>query len=93
MKIQPTKMESVQLPPKAKPQSPPDAAAPDVKTDQLQLTTGRNERMKAALMNEPAVRPEVIERAKRLAADPNYPSPDILAKIAEKFIADAKSSK
>lgn len=66
---------------------------PEVQADQLQLKTGRNERMKEVLMNEPAVRPEVIERAKTLAADPNYPSPDILAKIAERFIADSKSSK
>lgn len=93
MKIQPAKMESVPLPAKAKPKSPADAAMPDVQTDQLQLKTGRNERMKQALMSEPAVRPEVVERAKKLAADPNYPSPDILAKIAERFISDAKNSK
>jgi hypothetical protein len=48
--------------------------------------------MKQALMSEPAVRPEVIERAKKLAADPNYPSADILAKIAERFINEAKNS-
>jgi len=93
MKIQPVKIENVQLPPKANPKSPADAAMPEVQADQLQLKTGRNERMKEVLMNEPAVRPEVIERAKALAADPNYPSPDILAKIAERFIADSKSSK
>jgi hypothetical protein len=93
MKIQPAKMESVPVPAKAKPKAPADAAVSDAQTDQLQLKTGRNERMKQALMREPDVRPEVVERAKKLAADPNYPSSDILAKIAEKFIADAKNSK
>ena len=93
MKIQPAKMESVPVPAKAKSKSTADAAAPDLQTDQLQLKTGRNDRMKEALMSQPEVRPEVVAMAKKLAADSTYPSSDVLAKIAEKFIADAKTSK
>jgi hypothetical protein len=39
--------------------------------------------LREALARTPEVRPEVVERGKQLAADPNYPSPDILSKVAE----------
>jgi hypothetical protein len=41
------------------------------------------------LQEQPDVRPEAVERAKNLAADPNYPGPGTLAGLAKLFIADA----
>jgi hypothetical protein len=42
--------------------------------------------LKAALQEQPEIRPEVVERAKLLAADPAYPSPDILRKVGEALL-------
>jgi hypothetical protein len=39
--------------------------------------------LKSALASQPAIRPEVVARARALAADPNYPSPQILRKVGE----------
>jgi hypothetical protein len=43
--------------------------------------------LKTALANQPAVRPEVVARARALAADPSYPSLDILRKVGESILA------
>lgn len=40
-----------------------------------------------ALARQPAVRPEVVERARALAADPHYPSPQIMKRVAEQIVA------
>jgi hypothetical protein len=37
--------------------------------------------LKAALQAQPEVRPEVVARARALAADPAYPSPEILRHV------------
>jgi hypothetical protein len=39
--------------------------------------------------SEPGARPEEIARGRALAADPDYPSDESLAKLAELFIEDA----
>jgi hypothetical protein len=38
--------------------------------------------LKTALQQQPEIRPEVVARAQLLAADPSYPSPDILRQVA-----------
>lgn len=43
--------------------------------------------LKTALENQPAVRPEVVARARALAADPSYPSLEILRKVGEAILA------
>lgn len=90
MNIQPLKTEGVTTPPKtaakaAKPVKEPatDDAPPVAKREELL----------GALANEPAVRPEEIARGKDLAADPNYPSDDLLAKLADVFVKDARRAK
>ena len=35
------------------------------------------------------IRPEVVEKGKRLAQDPNYPGKKIIRKIAAKLVTDA----
>lgn len=39
--------------------------------------------LQTELARQPAIRPEVVERARALAADPGYPSPAILRKVGE----------
>jgi hypothetical protein len=46
-----------------------------------QFSTESASFLKAALLRQPEIRPEVVERARALAADPNYPSPEILKKV------------
>jgi len=36
-----------------------------------------------ALTSQPAIRPEVVARGRELAADPSYPSAEILRKVSE----------
>jgi hypothetical protein len=45
------------------------------------LSTDNITRLKLALEQTPALRPEVIERASALAKDPGYPSAEIMGKI------------
>lgn len=42
--------------------------------------------LKVALQKQPAIRPEVVERARALAADPAYPPPEILRQIGEAIL-------
>ena len=39
--------------------------------------------LQSALQNQPAIRPEVVARARALAADPNYPSTQILSQVSK----------
>ena len=88
MNIQPVKTDAVQVPSKAR-----QKTAPEPESAPEQEKTSRKERLAQALASEPAVRPEMLERARALAADPNYPPADVLEKLADKFIGDAKRSK
>lgn len=51
-----------------------------------QLSTAGAELLKAKLANEPEIRPEVVERGRALAADPNYPSSAIISSVASKIL-------
>jgi hypothetical protein len=91
MKIQPFKTDNVQLPSRPRPKAAAGADEPKGTTGQQKAE--RKERLKEALMREPAVRPEVVERARKLAADPDYPSVAVLTKIAEKFVNTSKRAR
>lgn len=43
--------------------------------------------LKSELDRQPEVRPEVVERARALAADPNYPSTEIVRHVAQQILA------
>jgi hypothetical protein len=43
--------------------------------------------LNAALADQPETRPEVVERGRALAADPDYPSAAILQKVAQMIVA------
>lgn len=45
------------------------------------FSAGQSATLHAALKAQPEIRPEVVARAKELAADPNYPSTEILRQV------------
>lgn len=90
MNIQPCKSECVPVPPKSAPKSAKTVKeAPAEETAKL---TGK-ENLLATMGTEPESRAEEVERGKTLAADPNYPSDDLLAKLANVFVNDARDAK
>lgn len=42
--------------------------------------------LRASLQQVPEIRPEVVERARALAADPAYPSADIINKVSATIV-------
>jgi len=86
MNIQPLKTDAVPTP--AKPKAAPAKPAPEP-PPQPAVQATKNERHLEALRNEPDVRAAEVARGKALAADPHYPSSDVLAKLAEIFVNDA----
>lgn len=50
------------------------------------LSTAGSEFLKAKLASEPEIRPEMVARGRELAADPNYPSSDIISSLASKIL-------
>lgn len=42
--------------------------------------------LKGALAQQPEIRADVVARARALAADPSYPSPEILRKVGEAIL-------
>lgn len=60
------------------------APAGDIATDRFSPESSAA--LKAALQQQPAVRPEVVARARALAADPSYPSPAILRQVGEAIL-------
>lgn len=61
--------------------------APGAAADSYQ--PAQNERLVNMLQEQPDVRPEAVERAKSLIADPNYPGTGAIASLAKLFINDA----
>ena len=51
------------------------------------ISTESAEFLRAELKRQPEVRPEVVARARALAADPNYPPMEALRKVAEQILA------
>jgi hypothetical protein len=54
--------------------------APTMLSDRVSLTN--SSALEQALGSSPATRPEMVERAKSLIADPNYPSSDTLSAVS-----------
>ena len=48
-----------------------------------QFSADSSAALRVALTQYPEIRPEVVERGKALAADPNYPSAAILRSVGE----------
>ena len=58
------------------------AARPQPEATSEQLSTIHAENLRAALDRTPEIRPEVVERARGLAADPLYPPRQIIEDVA-----------
>lgn len=69
-----------------------EAAAPNTSKPAVRgpgadkFTAQHSPALQAALAAQPEIRPEVVERAKALAADPNYPSTEIMRGIAAQIL-------
>jgi hypothetical protein len=57
--------------------------APAMLSDQVSLSN--SSALEQTLANTPASRPEMVERAKSLIADPSYPSPDTLSAVSRQL--------
>ena len=62
------------------PTGPTGARPPAVRPDRV--STQSAAALRAALTHQPEIRPEVVERARALANDPSYPSPEIIRQVA-----------
>jgi hypothetical protein len=51
-----------------------------------QISTESAAFLRAELQRQPEIRPEVVERARALAADPNYPPPAVLREVAHQIL-------
>jgi hypothetical protein len=90
MNIRSVTAQAVPQPPQTNtPKTPttPNPASLDAKADSY--TPAQNESLVKMLQEQPDVRPEAVERAKNLAADPNYPGTGAIEGLAKMFIADA----
>jgi hypothetical protein len=63
------------------------AASRSVKPQPDRISTQGAAFLEAALASQPEVRPGEVARAAALAADPSYPSADIMRSIAGKILA------
>ncbi len=51
------------------------------------LTSDNAQWLKSALNSQPEIRPEVLERARSLAADPSYPSSEVIRNVGAMILA------
>ena len=74
------------VPSRQVPQSPPKESEPTPTPSAPSQSSKIEELAQKAAASGPDLRADEIERAKRLVADPNYPSDDILEKLADGLI-------
>ena len=65
------------------------APAPTMLSDRVSLTN--SSALEQALDSAPASRPEMVDRAKALIADPNYPSSAVLSAVSRQLAAGLTS--
>jgi hypothetical protein len=57
-------------------------SAPAAQGDSDKLSAEMTDKVRASLAAMPEIRPEVVERGRQLAANPNWPTPEIINNIA-----------
>ena len=90
MKIQPGQSEPIAVQP-LKVRTPETTSEPQ-QTDQMQdnFSPTQNKQLLAQINNLPDTRSDALSKAQQLAADPNYPSSDIIGKLAGMFVNEAE---
>lgn len=68
----------------------PATPAPAEKGDNL--SSSQTKVLREALSSTPEVRPEVVERGRRLAVDPNYPPRELILRLAKLMAETADPS-
>jgi hypothetical protein len=71
------------LRPDSTPPISPKSSGPAAGPGADQLSFDKIELLRQALAAQPEIRSEVVERGRALAADPSWPTPDILRKVSE----------
>ena len=67
--------------------SAPSAPAPRaLATRPDQITTESAAFLRSELQRQPEIRPEVVERARALVTDPNYPSSAVIKSVAQQIL-------
>ena len=56
------------------------------------LSSSNTEALREALTHSPEIRPEVVEKGRRLAVDPNYPPREIILQLAKLMRSSADPS-
>jgi len=64
----------------------PPSFTKSVQPEQDSLSLDQAGTLSSALSGEPEVRPDVVERGRALAADPNYPSMSIIGQVASQIV-------
>ncbi len=68
----------------------PAVSTPLTGPDSYAPAQTQNQNLVKMLQQQPDVRPEAVQRAQELAADPNYPSAKIVAGLAQLVIGDGE---
>lgn len=68
-------------------QAPAAAKTPALRLGSDQFSASNSAALREALARQPALRPDVVARGRLLAADPGYPSLDVLRKVGAAIIA------
>ncbi len=55
-------------------------------TSSDQFSAANSAALRSALASQPEIRPEVVARGRALAADPTYPSKDILSQVGQQIL-------
>jgi uncharacterized membrane protein len=63
----------------------------EVETGGERLSSSNTEALREALKNSPEIRPEVVEKGKQLAVDPNYPPRQLIESLA-KLMVDSRET-
>jgi hypothetical protein len=86
MNIQSIKTDVVSVPAKTKAAVPAKVKDSEVEVQPDPVQVERKAQLLAKLKSQNEVRPEVLERAKQIAADTTYPSNELMSRLTRIFL-------
>lgn len=72
--------------------SKPASTPPPAAETGERLSSSNSQALRQALSQSPEVRPEVVEKGRHLAVDPNYPPRELILRLAEMMTNSADLS-